>query len=89
MDKDCTKYWFDWFYENWEAFSPGDLLETGLTSSQLADNFVSSNQKELVEIAKKANHLTLTNLEDFMKLSEGELLILKYFLKLIKTNLSK
>tara|TARA_B100000073_G_scaffold347543_1_gene362247 strand:- start:1505 stop:1774 length:270 start_codon:yes stop_codon:yes gene_type:complete len=88
MDTDFTKYWFDWFYKNWEVFTPGDLLEKGLTSSQLADNFVSANQKELNEIAKEIDQLTYTNLEDYMKLSESELLILKYFLKLVKTNLT-
>ena len=80
-----TDYWFDWFYNTWEEFSPGDLLDEGLLSSQIAERFVEQNQINLSDIAKEFDLENYEALEAFMKLSESELHILKYFLRLVKS----
>ena len=66
MKENITELWFSWFYKSWEKYAPGDLIENGLSPSQVAERFVDENHNQ------------------FMKLSESELHILKYFLKLIK-----
>ena len=84
MKENITELWFSWFYKNWEEYAPGDLLESGLSPSQIAERFVNENHDELIELAKKFDLENNEALNEFMKLSESELHILKYFLKLIK-----
>ena len=84
MRENITDLWFSWFYENWENYAPGDLLESGLSPSHIAERFVNENHDELIELAKKFDLENNQALNEFMKLSESELHILKYFLKLIK-----
>ena len=84
MEDKLTEMWFKWFYKNWENFSPGDLLESGLLPSQIAERFVNDNQDNLIELANKFDWKNKDALEQFMKLSESELHIVKYFLKLIQ-----
>ena len=84
MRENTTELWFSWFYKNWEKYAPGDLLESGLSPSQIAERFVHENHDEFLELAKKIDEENFQALHQFMKLSESELLILKYFLKLIK-----
>ena len=84
MKENITELWFSWFYKNWEEYAPGDLLENGLSSSQIAERFVNKNHDEFLELAKEFDIDNYHALNEFMKLSESELHILKYFLKLIK-----
>ena len=84
MNNNSSKIWFKWFYKNWEKFSPGELIENGLLPSQIAARFVEDNQENLIELANKFDDNNKEALEEFMKLSESELHIIKYFLKLIK-----
>ena len=63
---------------------PGNLIDDGLSPSQIAERFVNENHKEFLEIAKEFDEDNYQALNEFMKLSESELHILKYFLKLIK-----
>ena len=84
MNNNSSKIWFKWFYKNWEEFSPGELIENGLLPSQIAERFVEDNQDNLIALANKFDDKNEDALEEFMKLSESELHILKYFLKLIK-----
>ena len=84
MKENITELWFSWFYKNWEEYAPGDLLESGLSPSQIAERFVNENHKEFIELSKKFDLENNQALNEFMKLSESELHILKYFLKLIK-----
>ena len=84
MKENITELWFSWFYKNWEKNSPGNLIEKGLSPSQIAERFVNENHKEFLEIAKEFDEDNYQALNEFMKLSESELHILKYFLKLIK-----
>ena len=84
MKENIADLWFSWFYKNWEKNSPGDLIEKGLSPSQIAERFVNENHKEFLEIAKEFDEDNYQALNEFMKLSESELHILKYFLKLIK-----
>ena len=84
MKENITEIWFSWFYKKWEENAPGDLLESGLSPSQIAERFVNENHKEFVELAKEIDEENYQALNEFMKLSESELHILKYFLKLIK-----
>ena len=60
------------------------MIEKGLSPSQIAERFVNENHKEFLEIAKEFDEDNYQALNEFMKLSESELHILKYFLKLIK-----
>lgn len=76
--------WFQWFYENWKNYSPGELIDKGLQPSQISERYIEANQLMLLEMAKDFNFDSFTALEEFMKLSESELLILKYFLRLVK-----
>ena len=80
----ATEIWFKWFYQNWKKFSPGELIENGLLPSQIAERFVNDNQDNLIELANEFDDKNEDALEEFMKLSESELLIIKYFLKLIQ-----
>ena len=89
MQKNITNLWFEWFYKNWQKFKPGDLIENNLTPSQIAENFVNENQNQLLEFSKRFDSVNNDALIQFMKLSESELLVLKYFLKLIKLNKTK
>ncbi len=89
MTKNITNLWFKWFYESWKSFNPGNLIENSLSTSQIAENFVHQNQNQLIEFSKKFDADNYDALVEFMKLSESELLILKYFLKLIKSNKTK
>ena len=84
MEEDTTKLWFSWFYQKWEKYSPGDMIENGLTSSQIAERFVNENNHSFIELSKKVDEKNYDALIEFMKLSESELHILKYFLKLVK-----
>ena len=84
MKENIAELWFSWFYKNWEEYAPGDLLESGLSPSQIAERFVNENHNEFLELAKEFNEENFQALNEFMKLSESELHILKYFLKLIK-----
>ena len=84
MKENITELWFSWFYKNWEEYAPGDLLESGLSPSQIAERFVNKNQDEFLKLAKEFDVENYLALNEFMKLSESELHIFKYFLKLIK-----
>ena len=84
MKENITELWFSWFYKNWEEYAPGDLLESGLSPSQIAERFVNKNHDEFLKLAKEFDLENYQALNEFMKLSESELHILKYFLKLIK-----
>ena len=84
MRENITELWFSWFYKNWEKNGPGDLIEKGLSPSQIAERFVNENHKEFLELAKEFDEENYNALNELMKLSESELHILKYFLKLIK-----
>ena len=84
MKENITELWFSWFYKNWEEYAPGDLLESGLSPSQIAERFVDKNHDEFLKLAKEFDVENYQALNEFMKLSESELHILKYFLKLIK-----
>ena len=84
MKDNSTEIWFKWFYKNWEKFSPGELIENGLLPSQIAERFVNDNQDILLTLANKFDNKNEDALEEFMKLSESELHIIKYFLKLIQ-----
>ena len=84
MIENSAEIWFKWFYKNWEKFSPGELIENGLLPSQIAERFVNINQDNLIELANKFDDKNEDALEEFMKLSESELHIIKYFLKLIQ-----
>ena len=84
MKENITELWFSWFYKNWEEYAPGDLLESGLSPSQIAERFVNENHDEFLELAREFDLENYQALNQFMKLSESELHILKYFLKLLK-----
>tara|TARA_Y100001933_G_scaffold134921_1_gene134191 strand:- start:445 stop:714 length:270 start_codon:yes stop_codon:yes gene_type:complete len=84
MKDNSADIWFKWFYKNWEKFSPGELIENGLLPSQIAERFVNDNQDILLTLANKFDDKNEDALEEFMKLSESELHIIKYFLKLIQ-----
>ena len=84
MKDNLTEKWCKWFYKNWEKFSPGELIENGLLPSQIAERFVEDNQDNLIALANKFDDNNEEALEEFMKLSESELHIIKYFLKLIQ-----
>ena len=84
MKNNSTKLWFKWFYKNWEEFSPGELIENGLFPSQIAEIYVNKHQKNLIELANKFDDKNEDALEEFMKLSESELHVIKYFLKLVQ-----
>ena len=84
MKENTSELWFSWFYKNWEKYAPGDLLECGLSPSQIAERFVNENHNKILELAKEFDEKNYQALNEFMKLSEGELHVLKYFLKLIK-----
>ena len=89
MKDNLTEKWFKWFYKNWEEFSPGELIENGLLPSQIAERFVNDNQENLILLANKFDYKNKDALEEFMKLSESELHIIKYFLKLIQLRKTK
>ena len=84
MKDNSTKLWFKWFYKNWEKFYPGKLIENGLSPSQIAERFVNEYQENLIELANKFDDENKDALEEFMKLSESELHVIKYFLKLVQ-----
>ena len=84
MKDNSTKIWFKWFYKNWEEYSPGKLIEHGLYPSQIAERFVNEYQENLIELANNFDDKNKDALEEFMKLSESELHVTKYFLKLIQ-----
>jgi len=83
-NENITELWFLWFYKNWEQYSPGDLLEKGILPAQIAERFVNDFQDDFLEFSKGFDDKNYCALEEFMKLSETELLIIKYFLKLVK-----
>ena len=84
MKDNSTEIWFEWFYKNWEKFSPGSLIDHGLLPSQIAERFVNDNQEDLISLANEFDNKNEDALEEFMKLSESELHIIKYFLKLVQ-----
>ena len=49
MKENTTELWFSWFYKNWEKYNPGDLLESGLSPSQIAERFVNENHNEFIK----------------------------------------
>jgi len=89
MKDNSAEIWFKWFYKNWEKFSPGKLIEDGLLPSQIAERFVNDKQDCLLELANKFDDKNEDALEEFMKLSESELHIIKYLLKLIQLRKTK
>ena len=84
MKDNSTEMWFKWLYKNWETFSPVKLIENGLFPSQIAERFVNENQANLIDLANKFDSKNEDALEEFMKLSESELHVTKYFLKLVQ-----
>ena len=46
MSKNSNELWFSWFYKKWEQHTPGNLLESGLTPSQIAERFVNENHNK-------------------------------------------
>ena len=84
MKDNSTEIWFKWFYKNWEKFSPGKLIEDGLFPSQIAERFVNDHHNNLIELSNKFDDKNEDALEEFMRLSESELLVTKYLLKLIQ-----
>ena len=84
MRGNITELWFSWFYENCEKYAPGDLLENGISPSQIAERFVNENHKQFMKLVEEFDEENYQALNEFMKLSESELHILKYFLKLVK-----
>ena len=84
MKDNSTNIWFNWFYKNWEEFLPGELIENGLLPSQIAERFVNEQQDYLIALANKFDDKNEDALEEFMKLSESELHVTKYFLKLVQ-----
>ena len=79
-----TEIWFRWFYKNWEKFSPGKLIENGLLPSQIAERFINDYEENLIALANKFDDKNEDALEEFMKLSDSELHVVKSFLKLIQ-----
>ena len=61
-----------------------ELIEKGLLPSQIAERFVNDNQNKLISLANKFDDNNEDALDQFMKLSESELHVMKYFLKLIQ-----
>ena len=53
MEENTAKYWFSWFYEKWEKNAPGELIEQGLTPSQIAERFVNENHDSFIQLSKK------------------------------------
>ena len=84
MENNTAELWFSWFYKKWEKNAPGNLIEQGLTPSQIAERFVYENNDDFNKLAKRIDQDNYEALREFMKLSESELHILKYFLKLVK-----
>jgi len=84
MENNTAELWFSWFYKKWEKNAPGNLIEQGLSPSQIAERFVYENNDDFIKLAKKIDQDNYEALREFMKLSESELHILKYFLKLVK-----
>jgi len=84
MDDNTAKYWFSWCYEKWRENAPGELIEQGLTPSQIAERYVNENNDRFIQLSKKIDEKNYDAITEFMKLSESELHILKYFLKLVK-----
>ena len=89
MKDNSAEIWFTWFYKNWEKFSPGELIENGLLPSQIAERFVNDNEHKLIKLANKFDDKNEDALEEFMKLSESELHVIKYFLKLVQLRKTK
>tara|TARA_Y100001933_G_scaffold157887_1_gene156154 strand:+ start:209 stop:478 length:270 start_codon:yes stop_codon:yes gene_type:complete len=83
MKDNSIDIWFKWFYKTWEKFNPGELIENGLMPSQIAERFVNDNEDDLIKLASKFDDKNEDALEQFIRLSESELHIKKYFLKLI------
>ena len=84
MKDNSIDIWFKWFYKTWEKFNPGELIENGLMPSQIAERFVNEHEENLIELANKFDDKNEDALEEFMKLSESELHVTKYFLKLVQ-----
>ena len=82
MKENITELWFSWFYKSWEKYAPGDLIENGLSPSQVAERFVDENHNQFMKLVEEFDEENYQALNEFMKLSESELHILKYFLKL-------
>ena len=89
MQDNINQIWFKWFYKKWEEYAPGDLIDSGLNPSQIAERFVNDNQEDLLEIAKKFDIQNYDALKEFIRLSESELHIFIYFSKLIKLRNSR
>ena len=60
------------------------MIDKGLNSSFIAERFIEENQIEFLELSKNFNIDNYEALEQYMKLSESELYVLKYLLRLIK-----
>tara|TARA_Y100000589_G_scaffold330359_1_gene379754 strand:- start:3262 stop:3522 length:261 start_codon:yes stop_codon:yes gene_type:complete len=86
MNKNINDLWFRWFYKNWKEYKPGDLIDKGLKPSKIAENFINQKNEKLIELSKEYDDKNFEALQQFMELTESELHIIKYFLKLIKIN---
>tara|TARA_B100000287_G_scaffold423624_1_gene467123 strand:+ start:421 stop:702 length:282 start_codon:yes stop_codon:yes gene_type:complete len=84
MNETNCQEWFNWFYKNWSNYCPGEMIDKGLNSSFIAERFIEENQIQFLELSKNFNIDNYEALEQYMKLSESELYVLKYLLRLIK-----
>ena len=84
MTENLSEKWFNWFYTNWEQFSPGELIDNGLLPSQIAERFVNDHHANLMELASIFDDKNKEALEQFIKLSESEFHVMQYFLRLIQ-----
>ena len=50
MEDNTTKYWFSCFYKKWERNAPAELLEKGLTPSQIAEQLVNENHNSFIQL---------------------------------------
>ena len=84
MENNITETWLNWFYTEWEKFTPGDLLDNGVSASKIAEGFITKYENELLEFSKRFDHSNEDALNQFAQISESELHVLKFYLKLIK-----
>ena len=84
MRNSINEVWFDWFYKEWEAYQPCDLLDKGINPSKIAESFIRENEDILLKLSEKIDYANSEAFKQFIDLSESELYILKYFLKLLK-----
>ena len=68
MEDNTAKYWFSWFYEKWEKNAPGELIEKGLTPSQIAERFVNENHDSFIQLSKKIDEKVISKETEIMKI---------------------